>query len=148
MDEEALRDSLLIVLNGTFEWAGSEVFQRNGKTDITVHVPSGEGDPKSSFVAELKFWRGLAAFPRAIDQLLGYTLWRDSVCALVLLIANRDASAVISKAGELMVAHENCKHGSEPLAGEGSFVFQHPVDDSKELQVVLVPVVIPREVND
>jgi hypothetical protein len=38
-------------------------------------------------------------FDEAIDQLLGYTLWRDSKAAIVLFITQRNATCVIDTAG-------------------------------------------------
>lgn len=145
MGEEALRDSLLIVLNGQFEWAGSEVFRRRGKTDITVLVAGPEETTGAAFVAELKVWRGKAGFGKAIDQLFGYTLWRDSICALVLLIRNKRASAVVEKAHTLLVEDPRCKRDAGNIAGQRTFVFAHPVDESKELSLVLVPVVLAND---
>ncbi len=84
MAEEVLRDTLLVALNGTFSFAGGELVRRNGKTDLTVLV-AGPGDTTAAaFVAELKFWRGPKSFTSAIDQLLGYTLWRDATVTLLL----------------------------------------------------------------
>lgn len=142
MGEEALRDSLLIVLNGMFDWAGSEVFRRKGKTDITVLISGTEQGHGVAFVAELKFWKGRATLPQALNQLLGYTLWRDSVCALVLLIRNKGATAVIAQAGGVLADDPRCKRELEPVAAQRAFAFTHPVDESKELRVVLIPVVI------
>ena len=52
------------------------------------------------FIGECKIWHGLAKFAEAVDQLLGYTIWRDTRIALILFIRDRvDTSAVIESAG-------------------------------------------------
>lgn len=83
MPEESLRDVLLVMLNNRFGPASGETFSRAGKTDI--FIPWG-GDQRAVFIAECKWWKGPAAFRRGIDQLLGYTAWRDSRVALVVFV--------------------------------------------------------------
>lgn len=58
--------------------ATGETFNRAGKTDILLR----EGD-RNVFIAECKFWKGPKAFGEAIDQRLGYTMWRDSKTAIL-----------------------------------------------------------------
>ena len=73
MDEEDLRQHFLVQLNGQYEGhATGETFNGEGKTDILIRVKN-----KNIFVAECKFWNGPKAFTEAIDQLQGYTTWRD-----------------------------------------------------------------------
>lgn len=78
-DEEELRDIINANLNGVFEGAASaEVFRVTGRTDICI-----EEQHRAAFVAECKVWRGPAKIAEALDQLLAYTLWRDSKIALI-----------------------------------------------------------------
>jgi hypothetical protein len=45
----------------------------SGKTDILIR-----DNDKNIFIAECKFWGGPKLFKETIDQLLGYTSWRDT----------------------------------------------------------------------
>jgi len=144
MDEEALRDSLLIVLNGQFQWTGGEVFQRKGKTDIVV--PYMHNDRTAmSFIAELKFWSGPKNFTRAVDQLLGYTTWRNTKTMLVALFRNKDTTPLIATARETLHGHEGFKRSNETIGEGGELAtLAHPEDSTRELLLALVPVVVPR----
>lgn len=93
MKEEVLRELLLVVLNNQFGPAVGELFSRNGKTDIAIVEEEGP-----VFVAECKFWKGEKPFKDAIDQLLGYLVWRDTKSALVLFIKQNDVTAIMQKA--------------------------------------------------
>ena len=74
LNEEALRSHFLAPLNGHYDGqATGETFNHTGKTDILIR-----SDKKNIFVAECKFWTGPKSFNDAIDQLLGYTCWRDT----------------------------------------------------------------------
>lgn len=73
IDEEALRSHFLVQLNGHYEGqATGETFNYEGKTDILVRA-----NGKNIFIAECKYWGGPKKLSDTIDQLLGYTSWRD-----------------------------------------------------------------------
>ena len=86
MGEEDLRQHFLVQLNGQYEGqATGETFNCEGKTDILIRA---EG--KNIFIAECKFWTGPSGLSEALDQLLGYTSWRDTKTAL--LVFNREVA--------------------------------------------------------
>ena len=86
MGEEDLRQHFLVQLNGQYEGqATGETFNYEGKTDILIRA---EG--KNIFIAECKLWTGASGLSEALDQLLGYTSWRDSKTAL--LVFNREVT--------------------------------------------------------
>jgi hypothetical protein len=96
--EEELRDHLLTMLDT--HWEGqtfAEAFRKKGKTDILI---AWQGE--AIFVAECKWWGGPKAMADALDQLYGYSTWRDSRLALIFFVANRDFTTVVSKAREVM----------------------------------------------
>lgn len=102
LDEEAIRDFFLIVLNGHYEGdATGETFNGAGKTDILLRVRN-----KNVFIAELKFWDGPKSFDAAITQLLRYLTWRDTKAALVIFNKNKDASRVLKKLDDVMRARQ------------------------------------------
>jgi hypothetical protein len=83
-DEEELRDIILAHLNGHYQGGASgETFRRNGKTDIRI-----EDNNRCAFVAECKVWRGAKGLTDAINQLLGYLIWRDCKAAIILFNKN------------------------------------------------------------
>lgn len=80
MDEESLRTHFLVQLNGHFEGAATgETFNYTGKTDILIRV-----DGKNIFIGECKFWGGPKKLTETIDQILGYSSWRDTKIAVIL----------------------------------------------------------------
>lgn len=113
LDEEELRDLLLGNLNTYWRGgAGGELFNGSGKTDILIR----HGD-RNAFIAECKVWRGPKGVADALDQLLGYLVWRDSKAALVMFIKTADPAATIGKLYTAVEAHPSCvltKNSSNP----------------------------------
>jgi hypothetical protein len=73
-EEEQLRDQLLTMLNTRYQGqATGETFNAAGKTDILVRV-----DDRNVFIGECKWWGGPKAFAEAMQQLYGYSTWRDT----------------------------------------------------------------------
>lgn len=138
MGEEALRDLLLVILNNQFGPAGGEVFSRKGKTDILIH--HGQG---AVFIAECKNWPGPARFRRAIDQLLGYLVWRDTKAALVVFVRENDVTGITEKAKAALVEHPQRVREGEPLGELPTFIFHHKGDEGRHIRVALLIVPIP-----
>lgn len=92
-DEEGLRDIVLGQLNGHFKGSATgETFRCKGKTDIRI-----EAGDRSAFVAECKLWKGSIALQKALTQLLGYVMWRDSKAALIVFNkSNTSMGTVVS----------------------------------------------------
>jgi len=93
MPEPVLREILPVVLNNPFGPSGGELFSRSGKTDVAISSENG-----ALFIAECKFWSGEKGFDEAIEQLLGYLVWRDTKSALVLFMRQKNGSDVQEKA--------------------------------------------------
>jgi hypothetical protein len=76
--------SSLMLLNANCEGTGGEVFVGGetengaGKTDILVRHQG-----LNAFIGECKFWDGPSKFGEAIEQLLSYTVWRDTKAAII-----------------------------------------------------------------
>jgi hypothetical protein len=147
-DEETLRDWLLFILGSNYEapdggelFVGGEVENGKGKTDILVRH---EG--RNAFIGECKFWHGPKKFDEAIEQLLGYTTWRDTKAAIILFITNRNATAVIDKAAARLVAHSAHKEtfaSADPHARR-DYRFASPMDSQRLISLALLPVVVPK----
>lgn len=140
MGEEDLRQHFLVQLNGQYEGrATGETFNSAGKTDILIR----EGD-RNIFIAECKFWKGPKAFTSTIDQLLGYTTWRDTKTAILLFNRNRNFSDVLAKIPELVRNHPNFLR-ELPRTSESTFhyVLHHPGDRNRELFIAVLAFEVP-----
>ena len=101
MDEEARRTVLLDALNTHYRGEGTaEAFNVTGKTDILVRH---EGN--NLFIGECKFWSGAKGFIDAVDQLFGYTAWRDTKLALIMFVRERDLTSIIEKGRDALAEH-------------------------------------------
>ena len=140
MGEEDLRQHFLVQLNGHYEGqATGETFNYKGKTDILVRVQG-----RNIFIAECKFWRGSADLKGAIDQLLGYTSWRDTKAAL--LIFNRDTgmSTVVKNVPEAVQEHPNWKSNCEYDHETGfRYAFTHKDDPGKMITLTVLVFNVP-----
>jgi len=130
LDEESIRDHILLQLNGHYEGAATgETFNSNGKTDILIRV-----EDRNIFIAECKFWHGSKKFEEAIDQLLGYLTWRDCKCALVVFNKQKNPSAVAQKMHETMSGHKGHRKAvSSDSAGNGRYVFVKESDPGRDI---------------
>lgn len=134
MPEESLRDVLLVVLNNHFGPATGETFSRSGKTDI--YLPYG-GDQRAVFIAECKWWKGPAAFRKAIDQLLGYVTWRDSRAALIVFVRDGKPTELAEKAADELQGHR-CFKRTQMISDRTVFTLSSPDDDQREIHVALL----------
>lgn len=141
MGEEDLRTHFLVQLNGQFEGpATGETFNRKGKTDI--YLPA---DERAVFIAECKFWRGAKAFKEAIDQLLGYSTWRDTKTALVVFNRNQDTSRVLDQIPEVFEERDDhlrtIDYGGET---DFRFVLRHNEDPQREITITVSLFDVPK----
>jgi hypothetical protein len=85
----------------------------------------------NAFIGECKFWKGPRQFNEAIDQLLGYTVWRDTKAALLLFIKTGDATSIIAKADAALREHP-CFVSARSVANSSDRAdfLMHAVDDS------------------
>lgn len=140
MDEEALRQHFLVQLNGQFEGkATGETFNMSGKTDILLR----EGD-RNVFIAECKFWKGPKAFGEAMEQLLGYTTWRDSKTAILVFNRGTDTSTVLRGIDAVVRAHPNYKRTLEWCHESGfRYVLHTHGDLNRELILTVLVFHVP-----
>lgn len=142
MDEESLRDHYLVQLNGHYQGAATgETFNASGKTDILIR----ERD-RNIFIAECKFWKGASGYAATIDQLLGYSTWRDTKTAILVFNRNRDTSRVLSEIKRITELHAHYKRAVPWLHESGfRFVMKHPNDQSRELILTVLVFDIPEK---
>jgi hypothetical protein len=141
-DEEGIRDILLFILNANYGGlATGETFIGAGKSDILLRWRD-----KDAFIAECKFWHGESKFKLAIDQLLSYTVWRDTRIALILFIRDRaDISAIVNKAIASVKRHERYLSTATTSEADESpeFLLASTSDDRRAIRLTLLTVAIP-----
>jgi hypothetical protein len=140
MDEEALRQHFLVQLNGQFEGrATGETFNLNGKTDILLREGS-----RNAFIAECKFWKGPKKFGEAIEQLLGYTAWRDSKTAILVFNRGTSTSTVLSSIKNICESHANLKRAVNwPHESGFRYVFHQNEDRNREFILTVLVFDVP-----
>jgi len=146
LDENAIRDFFLIILNSHYEGrATGETFNRGGKTDILI-----KENGKNVFIAEIKFWKGPKSLTKGIDQLLTYANWRDTKTAILLLNKNVNFSTVINKIDTTVKKHTHFyKENSQikKIENETTFyyTFKQPTDIYREMFVSILAFDIPKK---
>jgi hypothetical protein len=90
------------------------------------------------------FWRGPESFRKKIDQLLGYTSWRDTKTAVLIFNRDRNFSAVVAKIPELVESHPNFKRRLPDLSETVSrFILHHRDDKNRELILTVLAFEVP-----
>jgi hypothetical protein len=138
-DEETCRDYFIPCLKAAFTQfsVSAETYNNKGKTDILIADHAGN----NVLIAECKLWKGEQYLMQAIDQLLGkYLIWRDDKAALI--IFNNSAlnfTKIIDIALNTLKSHGLCKVFTGLRNDTSySFVFRHPSDEHKTLQLELI----------
>ena len=141
LGEEDLRTHFLMQLNGHYEGqATGETFNYEGKTDILVRAKD-----KNMFIAECKFWTGPKGFKNTIDQLLGYTSWRDTKTALLIFNRTTTMSTVLNQIPEIAKKHSRYKAERDYASETGfQYIFGHRDDPTRELTLTVLVFDIPR----
>lgn len=137
MGEEALRDLLLVILNNQFGPAVGEMFSRKGKTDIVIMRELGP-----VFIAECKIWSGEKAFGEAIEQLLGYLVWRDTKAAIVIFVRERDVTGITKKALAALAGHARHVSHAAPIGDVPTEILHQEGDPRRHIRVALLIVPI------
>ena len=140
MNEEDLRTHFLVQLNGQYEGqATGETFNYEGKTDILIRA-----DGRNIFIAECKFWTGPAGLKEALNQLLGYTAWRDTKTALLIFNRDRNTSTILGSVPKAVREHPNYKAERDTNAEtEFRYIFGHRDDTNREITVAILVFDVP-----
>ncbi|WFB85605.1 MULTISPECIES: hypothetical protein [Streptomyces] len=145
LDEEPLRDVLLVALNGFFEGRGTgETANGEGKTDILVRVAD-----RNVLVGECKIWRGQQYFTDGLTQLLRYLAWNDTFAALPLFIRNKRPTDVVTTAVEAIKVHPNFSQIGkvDDEIRQVDFVMKSALDSFQKVSVALIPFVVAERVT-
>ena len=140
MEEEQIRDLILVDLNGHYEGAAAgETFNAQGKTDILIRA-----DERNVFIAECKFWKGQKAFHAAVDQILGYLTWRDTKAALILFSKNVYFTDVLASIATAVPQHPNCKRELQKISDTHvRYLFRQKDDSARDLYLAVQAFNIP-----
>lgn len=140
MGEEDLRQHFLVQLNGHFEGAATgETFNVNGKTDILLRA-----NDRNVFIGECKFWKGPKHYKETIDQILGYTAWRDTKTAILVFNRGTALSTILSGVDSETCAHKNFKRKVEWTHESGfRYVFHHASDSNREFLLTVLVFDVP-----
>jgi hypothetical protein len=140
MGEESLRSHFLVQLNGHYEGqATGETFNYEGKTDILIRAQD-----KNIFIGECKYWGGPKKLIDTIDQLLGYSSWRDTKVAIIIFNQRKNFSKVLEAIPITVKEHLSYKRG---LGQESEtifrYVFSHRDDPNRELILTVMAFDVP-----
>jgi len=140
MGEEDLRQHFLVQLNGQYEGqATGETFNFEGKTDILIRA---EG--KNIFIGECKVWNGPKVLSQTIDQLLGYTCWRDTKTAILIFNRKKNFSDIIKDIPQVVKKHSNFKRELSYNSETGfRFKLHHRDDENRELVLTILAFEVP-----
>lgn len=140
MGEEDLRQHFLVQLNGHFEGAATgETFNFNGKTDILLRA-----NGRNVFIAECKFWKGPKHYRETIDQLLGYTAWRDTKTAILIFNRGTVMSTVLDGVATETTRHINFKRKLDWKHESGyRYFFHHNCDTNREFMLTVLIFDVP-----
>lgn len=141
MEEEHLRQHFLVQLNGHYEGkATGETFNYEGKTDILLRDKG-----KNIFIGECKFWTGEKNFLKTVDQLLGYSSWRDTKVALLIFSKNKEFSNVLSSIKDSIKKHPNFKKDLGVICETShKYLFYHRDDRNREMILTTLAFDIPK----
>ena len=141
MNEESLRTHFLVQLNGHYEGqATGETFNYEGKTDILIR-----SEGKNIFIAECKYWGGSKTLTAAIDQLLGYSSWRDTKVAVIVFNRNKDFTNVLKSIKSTTKEHPNYKRELDPRSETSfRFIFSHRDDRNREMTLTVMAFDVPK----
>jgi len=136
MGEEDRRNVILSALTTHYDGFTAETDNQGGHTDILARYQG-----RNVFICECKFWDGEQSFTDTIDQLFGYTGWRDTKLAIVMFVRAKGMTAILKKARETLAMHPRFVAWEEPASEtELRGTVRWPGDDERlaDLNVFLV----------
>lgn len=133
---------ILSALQTHYDGFTAETGSQGGHTDILARYQG-----RNVFICECKFWDGEQSFTAMIDQLFGYTGWRDTELAFVMFVRAKAMTAIVEKARATLTRHQQfiaTKQGASET--ELRAVMRWPGDEERlaDLNVFLVHTPPPR----
>jgi hypothetical protein len=141
MNEESLRDLLLVQLSGHYKGqVTGETFNKEGKTDILIN-----SQRENIFIAECKFWNGPKSLIEALNQLLGYTSRHYTEVAVIIFSRNKEFSDVLKSIKSKTKEHVNFRRELDQRSEISfQFIFSHPDDRNREITLTVMAFDVPK----
>lgn len=125
INEERLRDYVLVPLNGQFEYAdgnNQDIFETLGHS--TIGLRSGV---RFALLVQLLFWTNAKAFTQVAEQVLNHPLCRGASIMLLVFSRTRTISRPLNDIRSAMSAHPLCiSAANEQPEDSCSFTLQRP----------------------
>lgn len=137
MREPSIRNLFLGMLNTNYmDRSAGEVFNGAGKTDICVRA-----NDRHVFISECKIYDGPKTVTDAVDQLLGYLVWRDTKAALILFVRRGKFTDVVQRAVDAVSAHPQCQrvYPADDPNSRSDYLFARKDDPSRTIRLALLP---------
>ena len=107
-----------------------ETFRKIGKTDIHVIFKN-----KSAFIGECKIWHGVKKFTDAIEQVFGYSTWKDRKISLIIFNKdNKDFNSILD------VIEDWIKANTKKATKENSNMWKcliHREESNSDIQIAI-----------
>jgi hypothetical protein len=135
LNEEELRDIIISHLNSHYlGTATGETFSKTGKTDIYIPFEN-----KAAYIAECKIWGGVKSLKEALDQLFGYTTWRDVKNSVIIFNKeNKDFNGVLSAINAFLDNNELCLKKTSIACNEWQCEFKKNRETTCSIMVQIV----------
>ncbi|EHG14715.1 Uncharacterised protein [Streptococcus pneumoniae] len=130
-NEEELRDFIISTLGTHYvDSVTGETFRKIGKTDIHVIFEN-----KSAFIGECKIWHGIKKFTDAIEQVFGYSTWKDRKISLIIFNKdNKDFNSILDVIEDWMKA--NTKKATKENANMWKCLI-HREESNSDIQIAI-----------
>lgn len=93
------------------------------------------------FIGECKLYHGPKSVAEAIDQLLGYLVWRDTKGALLLFVRAGNFTQAVQRAVDALSAHPQCQRSipAQDPNRRSDYLFARADDESRTIRLALLP---------
>lgn len=142
MGEEDRRNVILSALTTHYDGFTAETDNQGGHTDILARH-----DGRNLFICECKFWSGLEGFTDTINQLFGYTGWRDTKLAIVMFVREKRLTAILEKAKLTFEEHPRFVAWNAATETELRATMSWPGDDERHADLNVFFVHTPEKRN-
>lgn len=131
MDEEDLRQNILMCLNGMLRDRGTaESFNKKGKTDILFTRGN-----RNLFIAECKKWDGIKYAMDGIRQLEGYLSWGDTKASFIVFYHGKSMTSKVKELKEGIKKYQGFVKQIKDNERGGRYEMIHPEDSGKKYEL-------------
>lgn len=112
------------------------MFNDAGKTDICTRA-----EDRNVFIGECKSYHRPRVVTDAIDQVLGYLVWRDTKAALLLFVRAGNFTQAVQRAVDATSGHPQCQRSmpaQDPTRRSDS-LFARADDPDRAIRLALLP---------